>query len=314
MIYYIDASAFAKASCLKQLFNTVARGYTDKRKDISIEYGVAFHKCAQTLEETNGDEMKSILVAQEHLRNVWPYLQIPKSKDHLDNAHLTMLCARYSKHKNEKENFKVIRKDGKPIVEQKFAIPFYKQGDNEFILSGTIDRVVEMNQSRLCVLRDYKTTSVWDIKNYLSKYRLSGQMRVYLYAIRWYAQNYPNSIFAELWNRNVGVCIDGVFLKSSPIECTFVSSEVMYFRRDDIDEIEHLMMEKVKQLADAIDAYTTTNKLPPRYGVLTSACDSQKFGACSFYGACSAPDRTAEEMILKQNFNQKQYNPLKFHE
>ena len=301
-----NASAAKESSCLLRTWYTVIEGYTSKQTSNDVIYGSAYHKFEEILERT-GDEKKSILAAQDFMIGK-DYHTKPK-KDHLNIGHLTLSCRdKIDYNKSNQDSFEILKDtNGEPLVELKFAIPYYVDDFYEVLLCGTIDKIGKFKNG-CYALGDIKTTSTWSTKSYFDSYKLSPQLLFYLYAIHWYADNFPDSIFGEIRSNNIGVFIDGVFLKASG-KTSFERSSVIYYKQEDLDEFKLLLQLTIERLLIA-------HKLgvpPNREGMLNGACNTL-YGTCKFFDVCSAPDKIAREYILKNNFNKKEYDPLTFGE
>jgi len=306
----VDASSLSKSTCLLHHHLIAAEGYRAKVQDVSLTFGIAFHKFAE-LRETLSCEDALLEAVKWFAQQEY---NTPINKKHLNRATLMAVCEEWDRQVFTRELFKTLRRaNGKPLVELKFSIPYFQDNEVEVVLSGTMDRLGRYGDNGAFVIKDYKTTSTYKIEDYFNSYRLSGQLSVYQYAVRWYADKFPKSIFAEICKTNsVGCQIDGIFLNADINKVQFRSSEVFYYTEEMVRKFDEFVLRP--QIMRIVEFSKLDNQLDRREGILNSACETQKFGKCEFFGVCCMPDKLSREMALTNSFTQKQYNPLKFHD
>ena len=98
-----------------------------------MEYGTAYHKA---LEEfyTSGDTTLALNRALEHYSN--PEIVVPET-DWRTSGHLATCLTQYFEHYAETDGLKGERHMGEPLLERKFAYPFYTNGTVDVLLCGT---------------------------------------------------------------------------------------------------------------------------------------------------------------------------------
>lgn len=281
-------------------------GYTDAVSNVDIEYGSAFHEFIATYRKY--DEPLNLpygLKAAQEYFTTTPH-KVKDSKKWMTTEHLVGTCMGYNNTYIKDSLHTLKDREGNAMVELKFAVPYYADDKYDIILCGTIDDICRVNHNGMYLIRDYKTTSVWNKASYLDAYRLSPQLAFYLYVLKRYAMLYPSSIFAEIVSNNhIGTLIDGIFLTQK--ESTFQRSSVFTFSDTYLKNFEFLIDQKIKQLLDVLNGVSPLLS----EGTLNGSCE-EVFGHCSFFAACSSPDEISEELILKHNFIQKEYNPLNY--
>lgn len=299
-ILKLDATALSNSACLLRTKYFAVDGYRQKTS-VDIEYGKAFHIFAEQLERTNGDEPTAIKAAQDYFKQA-DFTKNPK-KDWLNLSHLTLTCVKYLE-RWKTDNFRTLKSPttNTPLVELKFAIPLLSTPEYDVLLCGTIDRIGRVGNNGAFAICDYKTTSSWDFEQYLTSKRLSHQLMIYQKAIKWYALHKPDSIFAS-----VNPCrafIEGIFLSGSkPTEIH--RSNLFEFSDSLMAELDRGLLAKTTQFIEFLQA-------PYRDGILSDACTTAKFGLCPYWKVCCAPDLVVGEMILKQDYIHKEYDPLNF--
>src|SRR4051812_983967 len=192
----LDASAFKESSCLLRLFYTAVLGYRGKINSNDIEFGSAFHLFRAIFREKGLEGLaEGVLAATRHF-DTTP-MTVKKNKQYLDRTFLQKCCVEYAT-KYEKDLFQVVRgDDGEALLELKFGIPYYDDGEVEILLAGTIDEVGKFVNGIYCI-SDCKTSSVWNIEDYFRSYQMSPQLIFYRWILKKYAELYPNSIFSEI--------------------------------------------------------------------------------------------------------------------
>jgi hypothetical protein len=302
-IVHLNASSLkSDFCCARRWYLTVVEGY---RKDIrynDTEYGSAFHRFISTWKQT-GDLQEGLQAGQKYFTSrEWT---IRQGKKYLTKEHLYQTCMGYWC-KYEKDEFQTLTHDGKPLVELKFAIPYYTDDHVEILLEGTIDDLCK--NSRGCyAIRDYKTSAKDGddkIDDYLRGYELSTQLMYYTYAVQWYAQKYPNSIFAEFAKTRFACFIDGIFLCGAAKPATFARSDMIWPDKK-MEEFERLLQGACRKISGIVKAGVR----PDREGMINGYC----FGhfKCPFFGVCSSADDMIADAVLAQRFIQVPYEPLK---
>ena len=138
-----------------------------------MEYGTAYHKA---LEEfySSGDKTAALNRALEHYSN--PEIVVPET-DWRTSGHLANCLNQYFENYAEIDGLVVDRHMGEPLLEMKFAYPFYTNGTVDVLLCGTIDFLgTYFGENIIC---DHTSTAVTAIDRYLNAYRMSTQLMAY---------------------------------------------------------------------------------------------------------------------------------------
>lgn len=263
----------------------------------------AFHVFVAEMNKTGGAYAPSMKLALEYFRQAKYVMK--KSKEWMTAQHLTKCCMDYWEHYNgtKKDEWQTVRQADQSLLELKFSTPFFSNEQVEILLCGTIDDICKRYNGCYAV-RDYKTTSVWDKDNYLAHYSLDPQLIFYVYNLYEYAKLYPDSVFAQVCSKGrVAAFIDGIFLKSE--EITFQRSEMFFFTERQLTEFRAMLLDLV--VPKILRVVSTTPLM--KEGIVNGTCHNV-FGACKYASACNAPDEIAAGHILRNNFLQKQYDPL----
>jgi hypothetical protein len=316
-----DASLFKESSCILRTFYTAVKGYKGKRQNNDIEFGTAFHKFKSHWRNDPSDAgyMMAMLLAQQHYDNT-DYI-IKSNKKYLTTKYLTDACAAYaSKYRND--NFETValphpwQFNGTPIpagtklIEPvtRFSFPYYVDDTIEILIAGTMDEIGKWKAGMYCIA-DVKTTSVWNSDEYFRGFDLSPQLLTYRWAVRKYAEAYPESFIAEIDRDGVGAIIDGVFYAGADKPVEFKRSKIYQFKEHDLAEFEQLVASKINQLIGAVKHWQKTGAVPMREGILNGSCTTP-YGPCKFAEVCRMPDDESRMSVLEGNFKQALYNPM----
>lgn len=301
----IDASSLSESSCILRMRRVVVEGYRTKLSSASMVYGSAVHKFIDTMFKTSGNMPESFKAMSEVFNR--PKLN-EKASHLLDERHLQTTCITYWHHLRNDTDFQVLAlPDGKPATEITFSLPYYE--DDNFIvnLCGTIDTIGAIRGGCYCI-RDFKTSSVWDVKGYLSSYSMSRQLRFYALALRIMYERFPESLLGRIGGSTViGARIDGIFLKPDARENKYENSQVFQYRDADIVQFRSMLDKYIPRLLESIR--TTDNPEPE--GILNGSCDTKY--KCKFWTVCCAPAEI-REVIFERDFRKVPYNPLAFSE
>lgn len=302
---HIDASSLRLSSCILAFYRTVIEGYRSPINSADIEFGSSFHLFRKTYEENGKEELTAIAAATKYLKSIPKYYK-PK-KEFLDGVYLMDVCEQYNRFYQFDTYQTVINPaTNKPLVEVQFAYPYLLADDLEVVLCGTIDRIVYNTVGDFYAIADYKTTSVWNKDDYLSSYVLSSQLMFYNYALRKYAKLFPSSVIAKVCAKPLGAFIDGIFLGSGK-DPGFQRSEVFYFDDGKMADFEKGLGKAVARIVEVV----RDRGVLYREGMMNGSCE-KVWGKCGFFGACSESRDDSRDMILKENFSRRVYNPLMF--
>lgn len=307
---FVDASALQLSGCMRRLVNTVVLGYKPKLNSIQMEWGTAFHKFRAHIRNHGIEKLQeAIFLAQDHLTNA-QYYPAPKYKQYLeDTNYLVKACCDYAL-QFQKDNLTPVRdKDNSALIELKFAFPYYIDDQIELLLAGTVDEIAKF-ENGIHVILDCKTTGMYDVDDYLANYVLNGQLLFYLYAVKQYAQNFPDSVLNLVSEHELGLCVEGIFHKSKT-ETIFKRSTSWLVKDETLAEYSSLLETKLQRLIQAIKQYIWKGEIPLREGIINNACET-KYRKCDFFSACAMPDKESYQAVIDYNFITKQYNPLEF--
>lgn len=311
----LDASAYKNSSCRRRLFWDTFTGYNEKIPNVELCWGSALHKFRAMWRADRSKELTAMAAAKKSF--VGKTVKVKETKTYLNSDFLMRACTRYAEH-YEKDDFLVARlDDGTPLIEpvSRFIFPIYSDNDIELLIAGTQDEIGQWRIAGNYSICDLKTTATWKVRSYLESYALNPQLLLYRWAIKRYAEMYPDSIFAKINKTNVTCFIEGAFYKSEATNGTieFVRSKEFQFKDSQLVEFESLLMEYAIRLVDDVRKYKANKQLPPREGMLNDSC-STKYGPCKYFGACSSTDSEQMNSYLKNTFDIRFYNPLEWGE
>lgn len=307
-IIKVDASSLVKSACLLRFKRIILDGLTEPVQFNDTHYGSCFHLFVKVMYETKGD----IGVATHKTIEMFKQPTIIRKK-HLTEQHLLKTCFDYWQHFLQADNFSVLEINGKPLVEITFSIPFLDTPDYTVLLEGTIDKIGKFNNGCYAI-GDYKTTSQWglnsdnEIKEYFRRYELSLQLMFYLFCLKLMGQSNPDNELSNMLAKPLGVFIDGVFLSSTK-PTKFARSDVRIPSQVDIDNFGISLRSKLTHEMEILkqNEWNYTDK----DGLLNGSCSEGNF-RCQYFNLCAAPTEMASDFIVKNQYAQRNYEPLLF--
>lgn len=307
---FIDASALKNGSCFRHLWWTAVDGYQlNDSKDHRLAFGSAIHIFLEDLYK-GLDRKAAVTRAVDYYApynatlNLTPY-------EFRTTTNLIKICKAYMEEYNSNFSFNMDfnplkDKDGKPLVEYKFAIPIWANRQIDLLLSGTIDLVSEYHSIPL-VLADHKTSAMTMDEKFFNPY--DWDIQPMLYSKVWKEANgldyYPPFIINGIGCKKPtqkaekeGVFDGAVFKRSGIIEYT--ESQMKWFDTW-ISRQLHKIIANLTLHGNNYDASRDYNM---------AACKSI-YGHCKYFGVCKLPiERQADK--LAASYSQNHYNPLKF--
>lgn len=307
-IVLIDASSLKLSACKLQLKLTVIDGYRHAINYNDIEFGSAFHTCAKTTALSEGNIGFGIIDALTYWRNT--KMKVKEKKKYLDESFLVKTCQRWYEEMWLGDTWLPIKdSSGKALVEYRFHHPFWQTELTEVLLCGTIDKICRHQTQPILAIGDYKTTSLYDEKEFFASYLLSPQLFFYSRAIKKEVELAgENNVLFPFKKTDLYNFIDGIFLKGKDTPTVFKRSEMVKVNNDKLDIFEMLLEKEVKEFVETLES---NNALPT--GMINGACET-KFGKCNYFNYCTANNSNDKEMILRQYFIQRKYNPAEFGE
>lgn len=290
-ILHYDASLHQKSNCARYVFYRLISGLRLPGKDFKMEYGTAFHKAMRGF--YGG---KPIEAAMEDAIAYYSRVSVPEG-EWRNIAHLANVVLQYGTYwKQQGDTLKPDVINGKPLLEQNFAVPIYSDDVMEVLLSGTLDFKGTYNsRSTIC---DHKTTAIRDVNGYLAKADLSPQLMVYVLI---YTMLFPTE-------PRPGAMLNGIFL-SQTNKNQFVRSDVVEFDDYKLKVLHHSIMARVTEVVEHFKLFLDKKEgvFPPNY-----TCCEQQYGMCEFAPLCRQSDNSLVETLVKNNYETSVYDPLKF--
>jgi hypothetical protein len=311
----IDASSLKNSACLRRQFFDVVQGYREAGLNNDTHFGSAFHKFRAHY-RTTGDFERATLLAKR-LYEIDGVTVKPK-KTFLTSGFLISICDQYAeKYKND--DFQKYKNLIEP--ESRFMFPYHTCDEFDILVAGTMDELGQFRITKHFGICDVKVSGMWDLKRFLTSYKLNPQLILYRWAVRQYAKHYPDSVWAEIDRGIVAAFIDGVFYKAGTASSdgptvTFMRKDewngdgYILFKDEQIETFGRMLDEHIGRFIVAIKQWIKTGKIPEPYGLLTDSCDG-KFGPCKYAKVCTAPDKIAMDARLAE-FEQRHYNPMNF--
>lgn len=304
-IIRINASSLRRAACKLNWYRTVVQGYKKGNTTNTMEFGSAIHVFCHQMFLTSGDIGVAMHAAKNYFERT-PMI-VEKQKKYLNVVHLMKILPDLWSWYQDKGDFDVLMTgDNKPAVEITFSNLYYEDEEVAIYLEGTIDKLGKFKgQYGAYAIGDWKSTSSWNVNEYLSGYELSTQLRFYFFNLKLYAQLNPDSQIATICKLPVGAFVDGIFLNGEA-KTQFERSSIFFFKQADIDEFRKILDAFIFSMLPYIKSET----LPDREGMINFACTAQ-YGKCDFFNVCAAPDDISRDFLLKDGFVQTEYTPLR---
>lgn len=314
-IIKIDASLLSNSSCLLKMWLTTFKGFRKEAPSANIEQGSAIHKFIESyrlnknLPEEKREEHATV-EAIKYFSNV-PKTYNNKNK-YINEGTVLLGCKAFLKALKTYEPLSkfVILEDPEtriPLVEEKFAIPYYEDDEILILLCGTIDSIGYMEQTpELLIIDDIKSSakSKLAIETELRSYELSLQLMIYRIAVEWLAKNKPDSVYARAGK--IGCRITGIFIPAT-LEVEVKCSNVYYYDDKNIEQVKELIKKKVLELIPYLKG---GGSFPLKEGILTGECKS--YGACQFAPVCKFGNEEDMQDILNAHYKVVEYDPLTF--
>ncbi len=343
----LDSTALGASGCILNLHRTVVDGYTEPVQDCKLTYGVACHKYWDMMYKTKGHIPTARAEAElafsapkvdfkgksPHLMdknhmigvafNTWEMYIKPDQEFEL--VELNLPCWK-CKGSGTFADTSSLRMEGdkviltvsecpvcngaksflQPASEVTFRILYYEDDTVRIYLCGTIDGLGRI-KGGCYAIRDFKTTSTWNKKEYFSKYDRARQLRIYTVALKLMAALEPNSILGQIGKTNTGAFIDAIFIKPAMNETSYGRSSVFTYRDAELDAFRLTLDDQCKRLSQAIK----TGYLPQE-GLINGSCIGE-WGRCKFWCVCNSEENVSE-ILLERDFKKRIFNPLKYNE
>ena len=302
----LSSSALGHAGCMLNLHRTVVEGYKEKAMASRMVYGVGVHKFIEVMYKTGGH----IPTAREEAIKAFtsiPIIDDRKSMHLSDVNHMhTVALFVWQLVVQKDTEFDILELNGKPAVEVTYSLPIFEDEVAKFNWCGTIDRLGKI-RGGCYVIKDWKTTSSWNPKDYFTKFEMARQPRGYILALKMFAELYPDSALGKIGVTKIGAQFDGVFVKPAINDVKFGKSIVFQYEDYQIEELRTLIIAECKKMSLAI----ATAKYP-KQGLVNGSCEG-RWGKCMFWNVCQQPDVVANFM-LKRDFEVKKFNPLSYND
>jgi len=302
----LSSSALGHAGCVLNLHRTIAEGYKEKAMASRMIYGVGFHKFTDVMYKTGGH----IPTARDEA--IKAFASIPRIDDrksmHLSDVnHMhSVALINWTVNVMKDTEFDILELNDKPASELTFSLPIWEDEVAKYNWCGTIDRLGKI-RGGCYVIKDWKSTSTWNIADYFTTYEMARQPRGYVLALKMMHELYPDSALGKIGATKVGAQFDGVFIKPAINDVRFAKSIVFQYEDKEIEEFKQLIISECQKLSMAI----ATNKFP-KQGIVNGSCLG-KWGKCAFWNVCQHPEAVAN-VLLKRDFDKKPFNPLAYND
>jgi len=315
---FIDASALKNSSCFRNLWYTVVMGYqTHSDKEHKLAFGSAIHIFLEDL-------YKGIAIKPAIERAVAYYKPYNDTLDltvfeFRTTNNLIKICKEYIRNFsangfggevltwNDQFDFKPhVGKDGKPLVEYKFAIPIWANDYIDLMLSGTIDLVSRYNTIPH-LLVDHKTSAMKIDEKFFAAY--DWDIQPMLYCKVWKEANkldyYPPFMINGIGCKKPTAKAekDGKF---DGVE--FKRSGLIQYTDNQMTQFDIWLGRQVQKLIANLMLWGKNYEPSKDYNM--AACKSI-YGQCKFFSICKLPLNMQQQRI-ETAYNIHHYNPLAF--
>jgi len=305
---YFDNSLLTTTFCSRKMFYTQIAELQTWEDKISSIYGNAGHRFLRALYEMETPPNDCIGVASEYyLEKIEGLILPPREIRTLE--HLQAVCLNYIQETFPKMfhtfPLKTVNTEGEPVVgtEVEFSLPYKVSGEYEIVLCGTIDKIYLDSEGKIRI-RDYKFTSSWDKRGYLTKAAHLSSLRFYSMMLKdFLGLNYYPAAELEV-----------IFLsrikKSNP-RLTDVSevqiSPLVEFYEDDMKIFRSQLETTMSRWTTSLSKGTDKEHWPMDW----FQC-SGYWGDCPYGDLCKADRDPGLFEVLKEQYTNKGYKPLEF--
>jgi len=279
----LNASSLKFSHCQRNYNFKVCEGLQSTESHEALLFGKAVHRFAEHM-LNGGDPGAGLQVAcASYTGN--------------DTARLAKACMAMPAH-----IVTPYRHEAKAYVEHKFKVYWrsvvYEGTQYDIYVCGTMD-VVSMYADGAVEITDWKTSRKWKRQEIFADYRVSVQMRFYLWAAWRFAYDIFDITVANQTQRaNVFLRIGAVLLSATPP--VWVMGTPIMMAATELQAFEGLLSEHIAQVI--LPAWHN----PQPTGMLNDTCNK-----CDFVNLCFAENDTAHEQA-RQQFKVVPYDPATF--
>ena len=276
-------------TCPRKYYFTIVLGYVPRITPPPLAFGIAFHSVMETWHKllASGVDKHSALIQVTRLAGqlgeTLPLGDTARTKETLVRSVVWYLDQFW-----DDKAVTVILSSGEAAVEQHFKLPFMQYLDNEVLICGHLDRLVQWQGQAF--VSDFKTSKYQLDQRFFNQFKPSTQMALYVTACHLTAESLQSFPAAH------GVIIDGVQLGVN--FSRFARSVVSY----SLEEVNEYIVGLQYWITQAMDA-CKSNYFPPN----ESSCS--KYSGCHFQEICSKPP-ARRPAFLEGKFVKRVWNPL----
>lgn len=307
--YYVDASLLKEGGCFRKLIN---KSILQLRSKETVTYKMAYCSAVHIfldLYYRGRSHQDCARTAVDYYKN---YLDEISSdpKEFRTLPHLVEIFKAYiARYPRGKDGLDVtINKEGEPLIENQFSVPYKANEFNQLIICGTMDLYCTYNGIANTFV-DHKGSSGYYKEGCFDHYQFDIQMMLYsLFSQKLFGLAEPPSFV-----------INGFFIKKSTIKAAdegifdgvaFHRSPVFKYDQTTINAFELWLGRQCEKI------WQTINNDPQKVADedYNPALCAGKFGfPCEYFDLCAYPEKL-RAAILKHKFETYLYEPLKFRE
>jgi hypothetical protein len=248
-----------------------------------ITFGLNFHSALEAFDKARVGgvpyEEAMLLATRTALRNTRRWQSTNKNKNRFT---LVRTVVWYIDHYGADDPAKVLVVNGEPAVEVSFRLPLHltSSNDEEFVLAGHLDGIIQFGSEQYTTIRERKTTKNTIGNDYFRRFSPDTQVSVYTFA--------SHVILPEPALR--------VMIDAAQVAVNFSRFQRGFTHRTPAQLDEFL--KNLKYWLSQVELYAQTNYWPQ---------NTRNCFMCPYQNVCGK-DPSVREEYLKTNFIKRQWN------
>jgi len=288
----LDASSLLQSDCKRSFYYINILGLTPKTPEVALEWGSAMHKAvAAKYRGATLDEATNL--ALEHYEScIEKGMQVSDTDYRNDLSLIEAIGLYYKEYKYD--SFIPLQGEKDIAVELPFEIPFIvdEKNDITILLCGVMDAVGKTERN---VIKDIKTTKMWNIGQYFESYEMSLQMQFYLWM----------STILNIFDHPPCIIIDGVFIQKSGIK--LARSQPIEYKSHIVDSMTRWLY---KRAISIHQTYIEYQDQPEGWDYNLCRCNTL-YGPCRYKQICVLQP-AYQDTKIKTTYQKVIYDPSTF--
>jgi len=172
---YLSGSSLSDLSCFTKAYYKHHLEIV-RESGLAAQFGTAVHKALAAFYSSKASD-RSLSILVDAFNSVWTL----EGDDVRNSVIAEKIFRAYFETFGVDENFRVYIDEQGPFIEREFNVPLFTKDGVNYVLTGTIDMVLESSTGELIVV-DHKTTRTLG-NEFLNKHSLSSQMMGYCFGL-----------------------------------------------------------------------------------------------------------------------------------